>query len=333
MDNIELITQQAIDTITNTRDVATLEQHRVHYLGKKGIITEFLKQLKNTPPAEKPRLGAVINQMRETIKNTLKERAEHLEKQALEESLDKEKIDITLPGRGQHKGTTHPITQTIDRITGYFQKIGFTCEKGPEIENEYYNFEALNIPAHHPARAMHDTFYLGTNNVLRTHTSPVQVRIMETTTPPLSIICPGKVYRCDSDQTHSPMFHQIEGLSIGENISFVDLKTLLINFLHFFFENDDLEIRIRPSYFPFTEPSAEIDIEWGKKPDGSIKWLEVLGCGLVHPKVFNYSGINSEKYTGYAFGLGVERFAMLRYGVDDLRLFFENDMRFLNQFN
>jgi phenylalanyl-tRNA synthetase alpha chain len=234
---------------------------------------------------------------------------------------------VTLPGRGQELGGLHPVTKTMQRIEEFFASIGYNVEEGPEIEDDYHNFEALNIPSHHPARAMHDTFYFNANTLLRTHTSGVQVRTMEAQKPPLRIICPGRVYRCDYDQTHSPMFHQVEGLIVDKNISFADLKGTLEQFLRAFFE-EDVRVRFRPSYFPFTEPSIEVDIDRG---DG--KWLEVLGCGMVHPKVFEYSGIDPEEYTGFAFGMGVERLAMLRYGVNDLRLFFENDLRFLNQFN
>ena len=237
-----------------------------------------------------------------------------------------ETIDITLPGRGQQVGSIHPVTQVQERICQFFTKAGFTVATGPEVEDDYHNFEALNIPGHHPARAMHDTFYFDVNHLLRTHTSGVQIRTMETQQPPIQIVCPGRVYRCDSDQTHSPMFHQIEGLYVAENTSFAELKGLLINLLNEFFEKD-LKVRIRPSYFPFTEPSAEVDIM-----DERGRWLEVLGCGMVHPNVLQAAGIDPEKYKGFAFGLGVERFAMLRYGVNDLRMFFQNDVRFLRQF-
>jgi phenylalanyl-tRNA synthetase alpha chain len=250
---------------------------------------------------------------------------------ALSKQLAVESIDVTLPGRGQDFGGLHPVTMTIERIQNFFAQIGFSVAQGPEIEDDYHNFEALNIPAHHPARAMHDTFYFGDGTLLRTHTSGVQVRTMEKQQPPIRIICPGRVYRCDSDQTHSPMFHQIEGLLVDDNISFADLKGILHNFLNVFFERD-LQVRFRPSYFPFTEPSIEVDIGYLGE-DGEQKWLEVLGCGMVHPKVFEHSGIDTEKYTGFAFGMGVERLAMLRYGVKDLRMFFENDLRFLAQFS
>jgi phenylalanyl-tRNA synthetase alpha chain len=264
---------------------------------------------------------------KEALSDVLNARKSVLENAALEAQLAAEKVDVTLPGRQPELGGLHPVTKTMDRIEAFFSRIGYSVEEGPEIEDDYHNFEALNIPSHHPARAMHDTFYFDAHRLLRTHTSPVQVRTMEAQKPPIRIICPGRVYRCDYDQTHSPMFHQVEGLIIDKNISFADLKGTLEQFLREFFE-EDVRVRFRPSYFPFTEPSIEVDIDRG---DG--KWLEVLGCGMVHPKVLEMSGIDSEEYTGFAFGMGVERFAMLRYGVDDLRLFFENDLRFLSQFN
>ncbi|KZY68651.1 phenylalanine--tRNA ligase subunit alpha, partial [Oleiphilus sp. HI0067] len=262
----------------------------------------------------------------------LSTKKDSMEQKALEAQLMSEAVDVTLPGRATDLGGLHPVTKTMRRIESFFAKAGYSVEVGPEIEDDYHNFEALNIPGHHPARAMHDTFYFNANTLLRTHTSPVQVRTMEKGEPPFRMICPGRVYRCDSDQTHTPMFHQVEGLLVEEKVSFADLKSTIEEFLKVFFEKD-LEVRFRPSYFPFTEPSAEVDIEWGRNADGSIKWLEVMGCGMVHPKVFEASGIDAEKYSGFAFGLGVERLAMLRYGVNDLRMFFENDLRFLQQFN
>ena len=259
------------------------------------------------------------------------EKKQGLEQQQLNAKLESEAVDVTLPGRSQELGGLHPVTRTMQRIEQFFSQSGYSVEVGPEIEDDYHNFEALNIPGHHPARAMHDTFYFNANSLLRTHTSPVQIRTMEIGKPPFRMICPGRVYRCDSDQTHTPMFHQVEGLLVEENVSFADLKSTIEEFLRVFFEKD-LKVRFRPSYFPFTEPSAEVDIEWGEDADGNTKWLEVMGCGMVHPKVFEASGVDAEKYSGFAFGLGVERLAMLRYGVNDLRLFFENDLRFLNQF-
>ncbi len=333
MENLEVLTNAALEAVAVASDAASLDQVRVQYLGKKGEISLLMQSLRDVPPAEKPAAGARINAAKQQVQTAINARREALENAALEARLASETIDVTLPGRGQAIGGIHPVTRTMERITEYFRTIGFEQADGPEIEDDYHNFEALNIPSHHPARAMHDTFYFNPGTVLRTHTSPVQVRVMESGKPPFAVICPGKVYRCDSDQTHSPMFHQVEGLYVGEKVSFADLKSVLVDFLRVFFERDDLQVRFRPSYFPFTEPSAEVDIEWGRNEDGSIKWLEVLGCGMVHPKVFEYAGIDATKYTGYAFGLGVERFAMLRYGVKDLRLFFDNDMRFLEQFH
>ncbi len=342
MENLETlvspIVTSALSEVEAAANAADLDQVRVRFLGKKGELTQLLKGLGKLSPEERPKAGGFINEAKQQVQAVLNEKREALEKSALDARLASETIDVTLSGRGQDLGTVHPITRTMERITEYFGNIGFSVAEGPEIEDDYHNFEALNIPGHHPARAMHDTFYFNDSTVLRTHTSPVQVRVMEAfakagTTPPIAIVCPGKVYRCDSDQTHSPMFHQVEGLYVAEKVSFADLKSVLSDFLRVFFERDDLKVRFRPSYFPFTEPSAEVDIEWGTNEDGSTKWLEVLGCGMVHPKVFEYSGIDTSKYTGFAFGMGVERFAMLRYGVKDLRQFFDNDLRFLNQFN
>ena len=316
---------QALEKVAQTSNSQTLDQLRVHYLGKKGEITSLLKTLGKLAAEDRPKAGEVINQARDTVQNALNARKEELDAAALNARLAAESIDISLPGRGQDIGGLHPVTRTITRIEDFFSSIGFTVAEGPEVEDDYHNFEALNIPAHHPARAMHDTFYFDAHTLLRTHTSPVQVREMENKQPPIRIICPGRVYRCDSDMTHSPMFHQVEGLLIDENISFADLKGILQQFLRAFFEQD-LRVRFRPSYFPFTEPSIEVDVDRG---DG--RWLEVLGCGMVHPRVLEMSGIDPEKYTGFAFGMGVERFAMLRYGVDDLRLFFDNDIKFLSQ--
>jgi phenylalanyl-tRNA synthetase alpha chain len=282
--------------------------------------------------SERPAAGAKINEAKDDVLVKLLAKKEILENAELSEKLLSEAVDVTLPGRGTELGGLHPVTKTMRRIEQFFSKAGYSIEVGPEIEDDYHNFEALNIPGHHPARAMHDTFYFDANTLLRTHTSPVQVRTMEAGKPPFRMICPGRVYRCDSDQTHTPMFHQVEGLLVEKDVSFADLKTTIETFLQVFFERD-LAVRFRPSYFPFTEPSAEVDIEWGRDADGNIKWLEVMGCGMVHPKVFESSGIDPEEYTGFAFGLGVERLAMLRYGVNDLRMFFENDLRFLKQFN
>ncbi|WP_086480311.1 phenylalanine--tRNA ligase subunit alpha [Oceanospirillum sanctuarii] len=325
MENLATLVDQARSAIAEASDAQALDQIRVQYLGKKGEVTQLLKGLGKLSPEERPKAGDEINKAKEALLQDLNARKADIDTAQLQAKLAAETLDVTLPGRGQSVGGLHPVTKTIQRIEDFFGSIGFSVAEGPEIEDDYHNFEALNIPAHHPARAMHDTFYFNANTVLRTHTSPVQVRTMESDKPPIRIICPGRVYRCDSDQTHSPMFHQVEGLLVDKNISFADLKGILEQFLKAFFE-DDVKVRFRPSYFPFTEPSIEVDIDRG---DG--KWLEVLGCGMVHPKVFECSGIDPEEYTGFAFGMGVERLAMLRYGVNDLRLFFDNDLRFLSQ--
>ncbi len=332
MENLEQLVQQAKQAIEESDAIAVLEQVRVDYLGKKGLLTQQLKSLGKLDPAERPAAGARINEAKQKVQTVLNARKSALETTALEAKLMAEALDVTLPGRNSETGGLHPVTRTMQRIEAFFSKAGYTVEVGPEIEDDYHNFEALNIPGHHPARAMHDTFYFDAGTLLRTHTSPVQVRTMEQGKPPFRMICPGRVYRCDSDQTHTPMFHQVEGLLVEEKVSFADLKSTVEEFLKVFFERE-LEVRFRPSYFPFTEPSAEVDIEWGRDADGNIKWLEVMGCGMVHPKVFEASGIDPEKYSGFAFGLGVERLAMLRYGVNDLRMFFDNDLRFLKQFS
>jgi phenylalanyl-tRNA synthetase alpha chain len=311
---------------------------RVQYLGKKGLLTEQLKQLGKLPAEERPQAGQAINVAKKQVQQAIEARKEALQNAALAEALASERIDVTLPGRGHGAGGLHPVTRTLQRIEQLFSSMGFESAEGPEIEDDYHNFEALNIPAHHPARAMHDTFYIDAHRVLRTHTSPVQIRVMEERKPPFRIIASGRVYRCDSDLTHTPMFHQVEGLLVDENVSFADLKGLLDEVLKDFFERDDLAVRFRPSYFPFTEPSAEVDIECvicsgeGCRVCSHSGWLEVLGCGMVHPNVFAHVNVDNEAYTGLAFGMGVERLTMLKYGVDDLRLFFENDLRFLQQF-
>ncbi|WP_299199253.1 phenylalanine--tRNA ligase subunit alpha [uncultured Amphritea sp.] len=327
MENIGILLEQGKQAAEQATSAQDLDQVRVQYLGKKGHLTQLLKSLGSLSAEERPQAGAKINEAKQALQDVLNARKANLESAALEAKLAEETIDVSLPGRGQSLGGLHPVTKTLQRIEEFFARIGYSVAEGPEIEDDYHNFEALNIPSHHPARAMHDTFYFNANTLLRTHTSGVQVRTMESQQPPIRIICPGRVYRCDYDQTHSPMFHQVEGLIVDKDISFADLKGTLEQFLREFFE-EDVKVRFRPSYFPFTEPSIEVDIDRG---DG--KWLEVLGCGIVHPKVFEYSGIDPEQYTGFAFGMGVERLAMLRYGVNDLRLFFENDLRFLGQFN
>ena len=338
MQALEELVQQSIQALNNARDLQSLDQVRVHYLGKKGALTEYLKSLGQLPPEERPKVGEAVNRAKQTLQAAIDARRTDLEAQAIQAQLAAEHIDVTLPGRGQRSGGLHPVTRTLQRIQSLFAQAGFAVVEGPEIEDDYHNFEALNIPESHPARAMHDTFYFDAHLLLRTHTSPVQIRTMMNTPPPLRIIAPGRVYRCDSDVTHTPMFHQVEGLMVDEAVSFADLKGMLDDFLRHFFEKD-LKVRFRPSYFPFTEPSAEVDIECvicggsGCRVCKQSGWLEVLGCGMVHPKVFENVGIDNERYTGYAFGMGVERLAMLRYGVNDLRLFFENDLRFLRQFN
>jgi phenylalanyl-tRNA synthetase alpha chain len=332
------IVATAKDAIAHADTNAVLEIVRVEYLGKKGKITAYLKELGNVSVEQRPIIGKSVNLAKQEVTGLIDVRGKLLAESAMNAALEAEKIDVTLPGRGEQTGGLHPVTRTLQRIEQYFQQIGFQVAEGPEIEDSTHNFTALNIPEHHPARAMHDTFYFNAETLLRTHTSPVQVRVMENEEPPLRIIAPGRVYRCDSDLTHTPMFHQVEGLMVDENVSFTDLKGILSDFLQAFFEKD-LKVRFRPSYFPFTEPSAEADIECvmcngeGCRVCSHTGWLEVLGCGMVHPTVFEHVNIDSEKYLGLAFGMGVERLAMLRYGVNDLRLFFENDLRFLRQFN
>lgn len=337
MDNLVALTQAALKLVAETQDLAALDNLRVDYLGKKGSISALMKNLGQLSPEERPAAGAEINKAKDAVQDAIAAQKELLEQQAIAARLSGEVIDVTLSGRGQHTGGLHPVTRTLQRIEEIFAAVGYSVEVGPEIEDDYHNFEALNIPSHHPARAMHDTFYVNDNHVLRTHTSPVQVRTMENQQPPIRVICPGRVYRCDSDLTHTPMFHQVEGLVVDKNISFADLKGTVDQFLKAFFEVD-VPVRFRPSYFPFTEPSAEVDIQCtqcrgkGCRICKNTGWLEVMGCGMVHPDVFKASGVDNEIYTGFAFGMGVERLAMLRYGVNDLRLFFENDLRFLKQF-
>ena len=329
---------EATAAIESAGDSAALEKLRVEWLGKKGRVTDLLKSLGQLDADERPKVGAEINAVKQLLNEQISERKETLQRAAIAAQLAAEALDVTLPGRREDLGALHPITRTIDRMAAYFGALGFEVVEGPEIEDDYHNFEALNIPAHHPARAMHDTFYIDDTHVLRTHTSGVQVRTMETREPPLRVICPGRVYRCDSDLTHSPMFHQVEGLLIDENVSFGQLKGIIQDFLHAFFEEDGLAVRFRPSYFPFTEPSAEVDIQCVKCAGKGCRicsgtgWLEVMGCGMVHPRVLEMSGVDTERYQGFAFGMGVERLAMLRYGIGDLRLNFENDLRFLAQF-
>ncbi len=334
---LETLTAQGADEVNAAADLRALDDVRVRYLGKTGLFTEQLKALGKLPKEERPAAGQAINQAKQALQAAIEARKIALETAALAERLASEKVDVSLPGRGIGKGGLHPVTRTLRRIEKLFASAGFQVAEGPEIEDDFHNFEALNIPSHHPARAMHDTFYFDEHLLLRTHTSPVQIRVMKESQPPLKVIAPGRVYRCDSDLTHTPMFHQVEGFMVDDGVTFADLKGILSSFLSAFFEQD-LKVRFRPSYFPFTEPSAEADIECvmcggeGCRVCSHTGWLEVLGCGMIHPEVFGHVGVDSEKYTGYAFGMGVERLAMLRYGVNDLRLFFENDLRFLKQF-
>jgi phenylalanyl-tRNA synthetase alpha chain len=337
MNSLEELASRARGAIDSADNVAALDAVRVDYLGKKGALTGLLKGLSALPPEERPEAGARINAVKQELQACIAERRAALDEAAVSARLAAEAIDVTLPGRDGGCGHLHPVTRTIERMEDFFGAAGFEVADGPEIESDYYNFEALNIPAHHPARAEHDTFFVDEGTVLRTHTSPVQIRMMESTKPPLRIICPGRVYRCDSDLTHTPMFHQVEGLLIDEQSSLADLKGLIEEFLQVFFERD-LAVRFRPSYFPFVEPGAEVDMQCvhcggeGCRVCSHTGWLEVMGCGMVHPRVFELSGIDPDRYAGFAFGMGVERLAMLRYGVGDLRLFFDNDLRFLAQF-
>jgi phenylalanyl-tRNA synthetase alpha chain len=338
------LTNRALTEISASGDGARLEEVRVHWLGKKGLLTEQLKSLGALPPGERPAAGALINEAKVAVQSAIDTRRTVLDAAEVERKLESGRIDITLDGRGEHSGGLHPVTRARLRIERLFGEVGFEIAQGPEVEDDFHNFNALNIPRNHPARAMHDTFYLdhqvnGDRLLLRTHTSPVQIRALRAARDrlPLAVIAPGRVYRMDSDATHTPMFHQVEGLLVDEGVSFANLKSILHGFIEAFFERD-LAMRLRPSYFPFTEPSAEVDItcvECGGSGCRLCKqtgWIEVLGCGMVHPNVLSASGVDAEKYTGYAFGMGIDRLAMLRYGVNDLRLFFENDLRFLRQF-
>ncbi|MEY4593402.1 MAG: hypothetical protein RIR18_2297 [Pseudomonadota bacterium] len=350
MNSLDSIVAEALAAFADISDPNELENAKARYLGKSGQITEQMKSLGKLPPEERKQTGAVINQAKDAIETALTARREDIRRAALEARLAEEALDVTLPGRGETQGGLHPVTRTLDRIESLFASIGFSVADGPEIETDFYNFTALNTPEDHPARSMHDTFYLqdADGNVadgvlLRTHTSPIQARYMQAHVarhakqsdqadmPEIRIIAPGRVYRVDSDATHSPMFHQVEGLWIGQNVSFADLKGVIADFLKSFFETDELTVRFRPSFFPFTEPSAEIDVAF---MSGSLKgrWLEIAGCGMVHPNVLLHAGIDPEKYTGFAFGFGPDRLTMLRYGVNDLRLFYEGDQRFLHQF-
>ena len=338
-ENLDALVRDASASFAAVSDAGELEQIKSRYLGKAGSLTAMLKQLSSLAPEERREVGARVNLAKSEVEAALERQRHIIESKALEVRLGAEALDVTLPGRSVGQGGLHPITQTIERIQALFASVGFTVAEGPEIETDFHNFTALNIPEDHPARAMHDTFYIDQKHVLRTHTSPVQVRYMQSHQPPLRVIAPGRVYRIDSDATHSPMFHQIEGLWVDENVNFAGLKGLLVDFVRQFFERDDLRARFRPSFFPFTEPSAEMDIGCvicsgdGCRVCSQTGWLEVLGCGVVHPYVLQHVQIDSEKFLGFAFGLGVERLAMLRHKINDLRLFYENDLRFLRQFS
>jgi len=326
--DVDAIVKEALATFAGIDDASQLEQAKARYLGRAGALTQLLKSLSKVPAADRPAFGSRVNSAKEKLEAALEERRASIGSRQLETRLTGEALDVTLPGKGLAVAGLHPVTRTLQRIETLFHSMGFEVADGPEIETDYYNFTALNQPENHPARSMHDTFYLADGkHLLRTHTSPIQIRYLEKHRPPVKIIAPGRVYRVDSDATHSPMFHQIEGLWVDEHITFADLKGVLIEFLKKFFERDDIKVRFRPSFFPFTEPSAEIDMSFGEG------WLEMGGAGMVHPSVLKNVNIDSEKYQGFAFGLGPDRLTMLRYGVDDLRLFFENDLRFLRQFN
>jgi len=326
MNNLKHTLEEAREDFDQCQTVTDLDQVKAKYLGKTGVLTEALKSLGKLAAEDRPKVGAEINLVKQGVEEALEKRREAILNAFQAKQLAEESLDVTLPSRKEDQGTLHPVTQTLHRVESLFHSIGFSVAHGPQIESDFYNFTALNIPESHPARAMHDTFYIDESYVLRTHTSPVQIRHLEKNKPPLRIISPGRVYRVDSDATHSPMFHQVEGLWVDQQVSFADLKGVIEDFLQNFFENKELKVRFRPSYFPFTEPSAEMDMSW------KGGWLEIGGCGMVHPEVFKHVGIDSNQYQGFAFGLGIERFTMLRYGVQDLRHFFNNDLRFLQQF-
>jgi len=335
--NLDALVRQALDEVAAAGNLAALDEVRVHWLGKKGTLTELLKTLGSLPAAERPAAGQRINEAKQALQVAIDARREQLERARVEQELLSGRVDVTLPGRGEERGALHPITRARLRIETLFRRAGFDVATGPEIEDDFHNFEALNIPPDHPARAMHDTFYFPDGRVLRTHTSPVQIRALVSHGAPIAVIAPGRVYRCDSDVTHTPMFHQLEGLVVGENVSFANMRAILHNFVQAFFERD-LKMRLRPSYFPFAEPSAAVDMSCvfcggeGCRICKHTGWLEISGCGIVHPNVLSASGVDPERFTGYAFGMGIDRLAMLRYGVNDLRLLFENDLRLLQQF-
>ena len=336
-EKLERFRIQARDELREIRDEVSLQNLKARFVGKKGVITEILKGMKDVPPDERPEMGKLVNDTKTFVEELFEKRLEQLREEKKNRALLEEKIDVTLPGRGMPEGAKHPVTQVMDEIVSIFERMGFQVAEGPEVETDYYNFEALNIPKNHPARDMQDTFYISEEIVLRTHTSPVQIRVMEKQEPPVKIIAPGRVYRCDSDVSHTPMFHQIEGLLVDEQVTFGDLKGVLTEFVRLFF-GEDIGVRFRPSFFPFTEPSAEVDmgcVICGAKGCRVCKnsgWLEILGCGMVDPEVFRGVGYDTDKYSGFAFGMGIERIAMLKFGINDIRLFFENDIRFLKQF-
>jgi len=332
VESVDNLIVQANAEITDCSDLQLLDEIRVRYLGKKGRVTALLKSLGGMAPGERREFGQAVNAAKSEIAGSITSRKSLIAAERLTERLSAERIDVTLPGRGSSRGGLHPVTRAMQRIIDLFAHLGFDVATGPEVEDDYHNFESLNFPAHHPARAMHDTFYFGDGRLLRTHTSPVQIREMLQLGAPIRIIAPGKVFRSDYDQTHTPMFHQVEGLLVGEQVTMSDLKGVLQEFVNAFFETS-IDMRFRPSYFPFTEPSAEVDIGWDKGDGSKPGWLEILGCGMVHPNVLKACNVDSEKYIGYAFGMGVERLAMLRYGVTDLRQFFDNDLQFLRQFH
>jgi phenylalanyl-tRNA synthetase alpha chain len=337
VDDLATLGRQALAEVAASGDLAVLDDVRVRWLGKKGTLTEQLKSLGALPAAERPAAGQRINEAKQSLQVAIDERRDALERVRVEKELLSGRVDVTLPGRGEERGALHPVTRARQRIELLFRRAGFDVAEGPEIEDDFHNFEALNIPPDHPARAMHDTFYFPDGRLLRTHTSPVQIRALVARGAPLSVIAPGRVYRCDSDITHTPMFHQLEGLVVGETVSFANMQAILHGFVQAFFERD-LKMRLRPSYFPFTEPSAEVDMSCvfcggaGCRICKHTGWLEISGCGMVHPNVLTASGVDAERFTGYAFGMGIDRLAMLRYGVNDLRLLFENDLQLLQQF-
>ena len=338
METIDALLAEANTSIAACNDLQQLRQLQIDYLGKKGKVSLLLRTLGQCPPDERQARGQQINNAKQTVQAAIEEKQSALEVQALQHQIETETVDVTLPGRRHYDGGLHPVTKARARIESYFRQMGFAVVEGPEIENEFYNFSALNIPETHPARAMHDTFYVDADTLLRTHTSPTQIRYMQEHSAPVRMIAPGRVYRCDSDLTHTPMFHQVEGLLVDETTTMADLKGILQDFLRYFFEIDTLETRFRASYFPFTEPSAEVDMQCviclgeGCRVCSQTGWLEILGCGMVHPSVLKAGNIDAERFQGFAFGLGIDRIAMLRYQINDLRLMFENDLRFLKQF-